>query len=202
MRRGLLTDYGGVLTTSVFESFRAFARAEGLEEDAVVHLFLEDEQALAELHRLERGEVTEDQLAATLAALLGISPERLADRLFAATRPDERMIAAVDAARAAGVRTALVSNSWGLGIYRRARHVLDRFDALLISGELGMRKPEPEILLLAAERVGLPPSSCVFVDDLPSNCAAATALGMAAVRHRSAAETIPQLERLLGVSLA
>lgn len=202
MRRGLLTDYGGVLTTSVFESFRAFARTEALEEDAVVHLFLEDEQALAELHRLERGEITEDQLAATLAPLLGVSPERLADRLFAATRPDARMIAAVDAARAAGVRTALVSNSWGLGVYRRARDVLHRFDAVLISGELGMRKPDPEIFLLAAERVGLPPSACVFVDDLPSNCAAAAALGMAAVRHRSAGETIPELERLLGVSLA
>ena len=202
MRRGLLIDYGGVLTTSIFESFRAFCRSEGLEEDAVAHLFLEHERALTDLHRLERGEITDDELAATVAPLLGVAPERLADRLFAATRPDERMIAAVGAAHAAGVRTALVSNSWGLGIYRRARAVLDRFDAVLVSGELGLRKPEPEIFLLAAERLDLRPNACVFVDDLPSNCAAAAALGMAAVRHRRAEETIPELEALLGVPLA
>jgi len=71
----------------------------------------------------------------------------------------------------------------------------------VISGEVGIRKPAPEIYRLGAERIGLEPEACVFVDDLPFNLSPAAELGMATVHHRSAEETIGELERLLGVSL-
>jgi FMN phosphatase YigB (HAD superfamily) len=64
-----------------------------------------------------------------------------------------------------------------------------------------MRKPSPEMYALGAERVGLAPAQCVFVDDLPFNLEPAQELGMAVVHHTSAATTVPELERLLGVDL-
>ena len=83
------------------------------------------------------------------------------------------------------MRTGLVSNSWSTGHYDR--ELLARlFDAILISAELGMHKPEPEIYLLASRRVGAEPEACLFVDDLRENCEGAEAVGMTAIRHRDA----------------
>ena len=86
------------------------------------------------------------------------------------------MFDAVAAARRAGIRTGLVSNSWGEEGYDRARFD-ELFDVLVISGELGIRKPAPEIYALAAERLGRPPERCVFVDDLPGNLKPAARAG-------------------------
>ena len=110
------------------------------------------------------------------------------------------MVQGVRDLRQRGVRTGLVSNSWGEEGYDRARFD-ELFDVLVISGELGIRKPAPEIYALAAERLGRPPERCVFVDDLPGNLRPAAALGMATVLHRDAGATIPRLEALLGISL-
>lgn len=202
MKRGLLVDFGGVLTTNVFDSFRAFCEAEGLDPQTVKRLFREDPEALGELRRLERGELTEEQFSERFAPLLGISdPTGLVDRLFAGMGPDEAMIAAVKAARGQGVKTGLISNSWGRGRYDRATFP-EMFDGVVISGEVGLHKPEPEIFHLGAERVGLEASECVFVDDLRENCDGAEAVGMTAVLHRGADGTIPRLEELLGVKLS
>jgi len=198
--KGLLVDYGGVLTTSVFESFRAFCRAEGVRPDMIPHLLVEDEEALAELHAFEVGRLEDADFERRFAARLGVEPERLLERIFAALGPDEQMIALVRAAREAGVSTALVSNSWGMAIYDRPL-IAELFDAELISAEVGLRKPDPGIFLLAAERLGLEPAQCVMLDDLRPNVAAAEALGMTAVLHRSADATAAELERLLGIPL-
>jgi epoxide hydrolase-like predicted phosphatase len=110
------------------------------------------------------------------------------------------MLDAVHRARRAGIRTGLISNSWGTRRYDRT--LLDRlFDGIVISGEVGMRKPTPEIYEMGAERIGVAPADCVFVDDLPFNLKPAQQLGMAAVHHTDAAATIDELERLLGVGL-
>jgi epoxide hydrolase-like predicted phosphatase len=115
-------------------------------------------------------------------------------------RPDERMFEGVAAARRARVRTGLVSNSWGEQGYDRARFA-ELFDAVVISGEIGFRKPAPEIYALAAERLGRAPERCVFVDDLPGNLKPAAEIGMATVLHRDAGTTLAELEEHLGVSL-
>jgi putative hydrolase of the HAD superfamily len=199
--RGLLLDFGGVLTTNVFASFRAFCEREGLDPETVKRLFRQDPRALAELRGLERGETSEAEFAERFGPLVGVTEtEGLVDRLFAELRPDEQMLAAVRSAREQGVRTGLISNSWGHGRYDRDAFP-ELFDGVVISGEVGLHKPEPEIFLLGAERIGLEPSDCVFVDDLRENCAGAEAVGMTAVLHRGAESTLPELERLLGVEL-
>ena len=199
-REGLLVDYGGVLTTNIWESFGAFCDSEGLERDAVRELFRERGEGLALLRRLERGAVTDTDFERDFGGMLGVSPEGLIDRLFAGLGPDEAMIGAVGAAREAGVPTGLISNSWGTGIYDRAPMAI--FDATVISGDVGLHKPQPEIYALGAERLGVPADRCVFVDDLRENIDGAEAVGMAGVLHRESAETIRRLEELLGVPLA
>jgi putative hydrolase of the HAD superfamily len=199
--KGLLVDFGGVLTTNVFDSFRSFCEREGLDPDTVKRLFREDPRALGELRKLERGELTEEEFSERFGPIVGVSDtEGLVDRLFAGMEPDEAMIEAVKKARAGGVRTGLISNSWGHGRYDRSTFP-EMFDGVVISGEVGLHKPEPEIFELGAEKAGLAPADCVFVDDLRENCAGAEAVGMTAVLHRGADSTLPELERLLGIEL-
>lgn len=198
--QALIVDYGGVLTTSIWPAFSAFCEAEGLAPDAVRELFRGDAEALSLLRGLETGELSAEEFEPRFGALLGVAEtEGLIGRLFARLRPDEAMIAAVRAARASGVSTGLISNSWGLGIYDRAP--TDLFDATVISGEVGLHKPQPEIYLLACERLGVDPRLAVFVDDLRENCTGAEEVGMETVLHRDSTETVTRLEELLGVRL-
>jgi epoxide hydrolase-like predicted phosphatase len=200
-RRGLLVDFGGVLTTDIFESFTAFCRTEGLAPDAVRERFMADPGARELLEELECGRMPEEEFEPRFAAVLEVADhEGLIDRLFAGMRPDHAMLNAVRAAREGGVRTGLVSNSWGHGRYDRSLFP-ELFDGTVISGEVGIRKPDPEIYHLGARAIGLEPSDCVFVDDLPGNLKPARALGMATVHHTSWDRTVPELQRLLGVSL-
>jgi len=201
LHRGLLVDWGGVMTSNVFESFRAFCEREGLSPEEVGRLFRHDPASRELLVALETGAMPEDEFETRFGAILGVaSPAGLIDRLFAGGRADDAMQDAVRRARAAGVRTGLISNSWGTSRYDRA--LLDElFDGVVISAEEGMRKPTARIYELGAERIGLAPGECVFVDDLPFNLAPARDLGMTTVRHVQAPETIEELERLLGVDL-
>jgi epoxide hydrolase-like predicted phosphatase len=163
-------------------------------------LFMQDPAAREALGDLETGRATEAEFEARFAPLLGVPAEGLISRLFAGMRPEERMFEGVAAARRAGVRTGLVSNSWGEEGYDRTRFA-ELFDAVVISGEIGIRKPAPEIYALAAERLGRPPERCVFVDDLAGNLKPARAIGMATVLHRDAETTLAELEEHFGVSL-
>jgi putative hydrolase of the HAD superfamily len=200
-RRGLLVDFGGVLTTDVFASFREFCLAEGLLPDTVRDRFMKDPMARELLADLETGRLTEEAFESKFAAVLEIErSDGLIDRLFAGMRPDQTMLDAVRAAKRAGVRTGLISNSWGHGRYDRTLFP-ELFDGVVISGDVGVRKPDPRIYELGAEAVDLPPSACVFVDDLPGNLKPARELGMATVRHVRTDQTISELEDLLGVSL-
>jgi epoxide hydrolase-like predicted phosphatase len=198
--RGLLVDWGGVLTSNVFDAFRAFCEHEGLAPDTLRQRFREDPSSRELLIELETGKLDEDEFEPRFAEVLGVEPAGLIERIFSGAGPDELMLAAVRHARDKGVRTGLISNSWGTRRYDR--ELLARlFDGVVISGEVGIRKPSLEIYELAAESVGLPPSECVFVDDLPFNLKPAAELGMATVHHADPEQTISQLEQLLGVEL-
>jgi putative hydrolase of the HAD superfamily len=198
--RGLLVDYGGVLTTDLFDSFRAFCATEGLAPDTVGRRFREDRACRELLIGLETGQLPEEEFEPRFAAVLGVEAPHLIDRMFAGSGPDEPMIEAVRRARAAGIRTGLISNSWGTRRYDRA-HLAELFDAVVISGEVGIRKPATEIYGLGVQRIGLPADACVFVDDLPFNLEPARELGMATVHHVTAERTIAELEELFGVGL-
>ena len=182
---GLLVDFGGVLTTNIWESFDAFCESEGLERGTVLELFRGDGEALALLRGLERGAVSDGDFERDFGDLLGVEPAGLVDRLFAGLAPETSMIEAVKSVRAAGIPTGLISNSWGTGIYERAP--MQIFDATVISGDVGMHKPEPDIYLLGAERIGVPAAACAFVDDLRENVAGAEAVGMLGILHREPA---------------
>jgi putative hydrolase of the HAD superfamily len=195
-----VVDFGGVLTTNIWSSFDLFCENEDLERGTVLKLFRADGEALTLLRSLERGAVSDEEFELEFGRLLGVDPPGLVGRLFAGLSPEQAMIDAVSAVRAAGIKTGLISNSWGTGIYERAP--LDIFDATVISGEVGLHKPEPEIYRLGAERIGFEPEACVFVDDLRENIAGAEAVGMTAVLHRNPAETIAKLEEILRLPLA
>jgi len=198
---GLLVDFGGVLTTSIWDSFADFCRSKGLEENAVRRLFREDPDALADLRALETGAIEEDEFERRFAKRLGLSQAAdLIESMFRGMRPAGPMVAAVRSARVAGVRTGLISNSWSTTHYDRDL-LGELFNAVVISAEVGLHKPQPEIYLLAAKRLGEPPERCVFVDDLRENCAGAEAVGMTAVLHRDAEQTIARLEELLGIEI-
>jgi putative hydrolase of the HAD superfamily len=199
-RDGLLVDWGGVLTTDLFASFASFCEAEGLEAAKVRDLFRHDEAARDLLVEFECGRVDEPEFERRFAPMLGVGDEGLVERMFAGSAPDARMLGAVKAARDGGVRTGLISNSWGVDRY--PKELMDElFDGLVISGLVGIRKPAREIYAMGAESVGLAPEECVFVDDLGFNLKPAKELGMATVLHTGAEETIAQLEELLGLDL-
>ena len=200
--KGLLVDFGGVLTTNVFQSFREFSEREGLDPDHVKEKFRSDPEALGLLRRLEKGEVDVGEFEPRFAAAIGVSDsEGLVERLFRGIGPDQAMLDAVRACRRSGVRTGLISNSWGSGLEYDPGLMEELFDSVVISGDVGMHKPQPEIFELGASRVGVPAPECVFVDDLRENCEGAEAVGMTAILHRGSDGTLPRLEELLGVSL-
>jgi epoxide hydrolase-like predicted phosphatase len=231
--RGLVLDWGGVLTGSLDAAMNDWADRDGIDfgvfqdvmrqwvgrpggsEAAVSRegaTVAELEQASdagpagsSPVHRLERGEISagafEKELAAELAVRGAyVPPEGLLGRLLAGLAElDERMLDLLRRARDAGLRTALLSNSWGDHYSQRLWQGL--FDAVVISGRVGMRKPEPEIFRHTCERLGLPPQACVMVDDLPHNVTGAVAVGMVGVVHRGYHETVAELEVLFGLRL-
>ncbi len=199
-RTGLLIDWGGVLTTNLFTSFQEYCIRMEIDPAELGRRFSADPEFRELLISLEKGALREIDFEQRFAGLLGVAPEGLIDGLFAGVQPDTAMIEAVRAAREAGIRTALVSNSWGV---HRYPHELfsEIFDGVVISGEEGTRKPARRMYELGAQRAGVAAELCVFVDDLPFNLTPAAELGMATVHHTSAEATIPELEALLGVPL-
>lgn len=206
--RALLVDYGGVLTTSIAASFRAFCQDERIDTDAFRRaLFTDHDDESSPIARVETGAITQAEFDVLVAGRLSdacgasITSERLKERMFARVRPDEAMRSAVLQVRAAGFRTVLVSNSWGGDDYP-LDELRPLFDEMLLSGQIGLRKPAPEIYLRAAERAGCEPGACVFVDDLEHNIAGAEAVGMTGIVHRETARTRARLAELFGISLA
>ncbi|MCA1824773.1 MAG: HAD-IA family hydrolase [Frankia sp.] len=151
--RGLLVDYGGVLTNPLHHTMGDFCRdldldAEHLEETIRALYGSEDTPGI--VHGLETGAVEVEEFEVALA---------------------ER-------------------DQWA-----------EMFDAIVISGEVGLRKPQPAIFVLAAERIGVAVEECVFVDDLLHNVKGAQAAGLHAIHHTDADATISELEGLFGVGL-
>ena len=190
-----------MLTTPVWDSFASFCRTEGLDPDAIKNLFRTDPEALEDLRGLETGRLSESEFEATFGKRLGLeNPDGLIDSMFVGMKPLEPMIEAVRRIRASDLLTGLVSNSWSTGHYDR-KLLAELFDAVVISAEVGLHKPQPEIYRLAAERLEVEPGECIFVDDLKENCEGAVAVGMTAILHRNAPETIARLTELTGVEL-
>jgi putative hydrolase of the HAD superfamily len=205
--RALLCDYGGVMTSPIGASFDAFCDAEGITVDqfrSVMSAAARTEDS--PFAQVETGTITEDQFDEAVAKLLSgacgrtIEAPGLKRRMFAMVVPDEAMWSAVHGARAAGIKTALLSNSWGGRDYP-LEQLREIFDAIVISGEVGLRKPEPEIYRYTARKLDVPAEECVFIDDFSVNVEGAEAVGMTGVLHRNPQETVARLEDLFDLDL-
>lgn len=210
--KALIVDWGGVLTTSLGSTFEVWAREDNIDYPHYRQVMAEllgpaaaQEAAYNPIHALERGEMEvedfQSQLAARLRTTDGgpVPPDGLLQRMFDRFEHAPDMNGLVRRAHAAGLKTALLSNSWG-NTYPREGWA-EMFDEVVISGEVGMRKPEPRIYLHTCRLLGVEPDECVFVDDLPINAEAAVKVGMVAVVHREYSQTKMELEALLGMSL-
>ena len=205
----LVVDFGGVLTTPLQEALLRFSADAGIELQQLVRValsgYMGSEDSL--VFGFETGRIPEEEFIAAFVERLRaetgveIDPKDLIPRMFGNLDLEESMLTAVAAARAAGLKTGLLSNSWGTTLYPRER--LDPlFDVTVISGEVGLRKPDPAIFELTTERLGVSADRCVFVDDHPGHLQSAAEAGMTTVLHRDPERTIAELENLLGLSLS
>ncbi len=208
--RGLLIDFGGVLTTPLRDALERWCELEGVDYERLGELLrtsypVTDPESI--VIQIETGRMPVGEFERRLAEVFSeglhhpVEPEGLLDRMGESLRLEQRMIDAVRTAHRGGVRTALLSNSWGLHYYPHDL-LAELFDEIFISGEVGLRKPEEEIYVLAARGLGLEPPDCVFVDDIEVNLHAAERLGMRTLLHEDPDRTIRELEELLGVPLA
>ncbi|MDR7159118.1 HAD family phosphatase [Arthrobacter sp. BE255] len=187
----ILFDYGGVLTTSVKLSIDSWLAADSIVPETfsqVLRAWMSrDAETGTPVHRLETGELSiaefEMLLAAELRSVDGaaVVPEGMLGRLFATMRPDPVMFTLAEELREAGLAVGLLSNSWG-NTYPRAR-IDALMDPVVISGEVGLRKPDPAIYELALERLGLPADRVLFIDDAEPNVLGARASGLRALLH-------------------
>jgi putative hydrolase of the HAD superfamily len=208
--RGIITDWGGVMTSPIRETVQAWLDAEDIDRDtyaAVMRPWVMTADDPAgdgnPIHALERGEITSDEFERLLAAQLvrrdggEVLAEGLLARMFAASAPCEPMYTAIASLHTAGLRTCLLSNSWGSDGYPREVFA-GMYHAVVISAEVGMRKPEERIFMHAVELIGLAPGECVFIDDMEANVRAAEAMGMHAVLHSEPEATVQALGELFG----
>jgi putative hydrolase of the HAD superfamily len=201
--RGLILDFGGVLTSDFFEALRGFCRREGLPEDALLHLISVDDGAKGVLVDLERGTIGQPEFEAQMAELLGVPQTGLLRRIAADLKPEEPMLQACENLRRHGIKLGVLSNSWGSEPFDPYRPwCLERnFDSVVISHRVGLRKPDPRIFELAAQGLGLTPEECVYVDDIALYLEPARDMGMRVVHHTDAALTIRELETIFSVPL-
>ena len=211
--RGVILDWGGVMTNPIRDMVAVWLDDEDVDHEhyaAVMRPWVigayDNNGATNPIHALERGECTVEEFELLLASRIArrngvqVVAEGLLTRMFAGSTMAVPMQAAVQVIRAAGMRTALLSNSWGMADY--PRHLFPgMFDVVIISGEVGMRKPEERIFRHASALLGLDPAECVFVDDIEINVAAAQATGMTAILHHDPAATLVRLGELLGLPL-
>jgi len=197
-------DYGGVLTTPLRVSTPLWLAADRITPGSFAQTMQDwlgrDAAAGSPVHRLETGELSGPEFERLFAARLvtedgtPVVASGLLRRLFAGMAVDEAMMALVRDLRAAGLLVGLLSNSWA-NTY--PDELLALFDAVVISGEVGLRKPDPVIYRLVLDKLAVPAARSVFVDDAPVNVAAARALGMHGVRHTDADTTRAALTELI-----
>lgn len=200
--QALLLDFGGVITSSLARRMAEYCVSHGLPPDTIVAALTRTEQGRAVSALAEAGQVPQREFEVMLAGQLGVPADGLVAGIISGLRPRTEMLDLAARARAAGVATAVLSNSWGGGGYDvyTGFDLRALFDVVVISDEVGLRKPEPEIYQLTAHKLGVRPAGCVFVDDTPANLVTARELGMATVHFTGQAAQLAEIELLLGLA--
>ena len=208
MYAAVLWDFGGVILSSPFEAFNRYEVQRGLPIDFLRTVNATDPHNNA-WARLERNDISPaefDEAFATDAIALGhrVSGGEVLALLSGDVRPD--MVDALDKVKAAGYRTACLTNNIS-GEHASAERsetisaIMARFDAVIESSKVGVRKPEPKFYEIACETLGVQPKDCVFLDDLGINLQPAAAMGMHTIKVLSSTQAITDLEAALGISL-
>jgi putative hydrolase of the HAD superfamily len=211
-RDTVIFDFGGVITSSPFEAFNRLEEARGLPRDFIrrVNALERDGNAWARFERAEIDAATFDEIFATEARALGhdLRGEAVLAVLAGDVRPS--VVAAIDWLKANDYRVGCITNNVptgkGAGMARTAEKaaaigaILARFDHVVESSKVGIRKPDPAIYLMACEALGVTPQQCVYLDDLGINCKPAAALGMAAIKVSSGEQALSELEKALGLA--
>lgn len=203
----VVCDFGGVLTTPLFEAFAKIQEEFGIdsEELSAAMQLLTEREGENPLFPLERGEIAEDaflaKLDAALQELLGRETHvhRFREALFNGLDPNPPMIELMRELRGRGLRMAMLTNNvreWE-PLWRAMLPVDEIFEAVVDSGFVGHRKPERRIYEITIERIGVPFERCLFVDDLEPNILAAEELGMRAVRFEDNEQAIPAIRAAL-----
>jgi putative hydrolase of the HAD superfamily len=200
-RKGLLLDFGGVLTASLYGRMAEFCAEAGLPANAILDA-LETEEGRRVTVLAEAGLAPQRDFEAMLARNLGLPDQGLIARLISAMPQRAEMVGLTRRARAAGLPVGLLSNSWGAGGYDvyTGYDLAAMFDVVVISHLVGLRKPERPIFELAAAKLGVAPGDCVLVDDTLANIVTAMELGMAAVHFTGEAGQLAEVEQLTGLS--
>ncbi|MGW4823795.1 HAD family hydrolase [Streptomyces sp. NPDC004227] len=200
-------DYGGVLTTPVADSLERWRTRFDIESQSFTDCLRawlgREAEENSPIHRLETGRLDaagfEQVLATRLRRTDGSppEPEGLLAGMFAGLRPDQAMWDLTDELRSRGIRVAVLSNSWANTYPDRLRD--GRFEPVLLSGELGLRKPDPAIYRLLCARLDLPAERVAFVDDAFPNVEGARRAGLYGIHHRDARTTRDALLSVLGL---
>jgi epoxide hydrolase-like predicted phosphatase len=199
---GLILDFGGVVTTDFYGALDAFSERGGLDARAFVRTLREVPEGRAALAAVESGKMPQREFEQVMGRLLGLDDNGLLANALADLRPRPEVINLTRRARAKGIRVATLSNSWGAGDYDpyAGWDLDDLFDAVVISDQVGLRKPDPEIFRLTASKIGLPPGDCLFVDDTDHNLPGARSLGMGTLLFTGADHEVAEIERLTGIA--
>jgi putative hydrolase of the HAD superfamily len=204
VRRALISDFGGVLTSPLQEGFLAYQEESGvsLEELGRAMARATEEHGEHPLFVLERGEISISEFRARIEPHLadGFDLIRLSTLYFDRMKPNRAMIEFVREVRGRGLRTALLTNNvreWEPQWRSKLPEIDELFEVVVDSAFVGIRKPDPAIYELTLERLGVAAEDCVFVDDLEVNCETARSLGMSVVRFERAEQAIPELRSAL-----
>ncbi|GAA1899495.1 HAD-IA family hydrolase [Streptomyces sodiiphilus] len=176
---GVIFDFFGVLTFNMVEVITAFEDREGLPRGVFLEAWA-SARGQDLFHRVELGQISQTEWNRSYADLIGVRPDNLMGRYLHDAFPAYQVLKAARRLRAAGVRTAVLSNSLGREPYDpyAGFDLWGTFDEVVLSADHGVRKPDPEIFRLALARLGVPAERCLFIDDSEENLAAAHKLGI------------------------
>ncbi|EPJ37970.1 hypothetical protein STAFG_4981 [Streptomyces afghaniensis 772] len=203
-RTAVLVDFGGVITSSVLRAFTDFGASLGVDPRLPLDLLARDEASRTLLSDHECGRIDAEAFERGFAERLrahgaDVAAEGLTARMQAGMSIDQDMLALLGDLRAAGRPVALVSNSFGTGTYDGVE-LASLADVIVISAEVGIRKPSRRIYAIACERLGIDPEQAVMIDDLRQNLDGAARIGIGGVLHTSAADTRRQLAERFGIT--
>jgi putative hydrolase of the HAD superfamily len=200
----VISDFGGVLTTPLAESFKAWSDESGIQlaDLGKAMAAAAERHGESPLFQLERGELTEPEFIARLEAELGHPLDSLTKTYFAHLQRNDTAIELMAELRDRGLRMALLTNNvreWEAQWRSMLPEIDAIFELVVDSAFVGLRKPDPRIYELTLQRLGgIPPEECVFVDDIDLNCDAARQLGMTAVLFETTEQARAELESALG----